>query len=96
MDEVVFEIIDKTNRKIRLTKKQWSHITMKHPDLAGKEEEIKQDLENPDLIAQHKFDENMRNYYKYTKKEKAYLLVAVKYLNGEGFVITSYYMRNIK
>ena len=39
--EHIFEVIDKTGRKIRLTKKQWSHITTKHPDLSGKEEEIK-------------------------------------------------------
>ena len=96
MDEIVFEIIDKTNRKIRLTKRQWSHITVKHPDLTGKEEEIKQALEKPDKITQHKFDENMGNYHKYNKNEKVYLLIAVKYLNGKGFIVTSFYTQQLK
>ncbi len=92
----VFEVTDKTGRKIRLTRKQWSHITTKHPDLSNKEEEVKKVLEKPDLMLPHKFDEDARNYYKYNKNEKAYLLVSVKYLNGNGFIITSFYTQNIK
>jgi hypothetical protein len=92
----IFEIIDKTGRKIRLTKRQWIHIITKHPDLFEKEEKIKETLEKPEIILMHKFDRNTRNYCKYDKNEKAYLLVAVRYLNGEGFVITSFYTRKIK
>jgi hypothetical protein len=92
----VFEVLDKTKRRVRLTKEQWTHITTKHPDLEGKEEEIKRTLEKPDLILPHKFDENAGNYYKYNKKEKAYLLISVRYLNNKGFVITSFYTRHIK
>ena len=29
----VFEIIDKSGRKIRLTDKQWSHIRQDHPEI---------------------------------------------------------------
>lgn len=94
--DYVFEIIDKTGRKIRLTKKQWSHITKKHSDLSGKEEQIKRILKKPDLVLLHKFDENMGNYYKYNKKEKVYLLIVVKYLNGEGFIVTAFYTQQIK
>ena len=92
----IFEISDKTARKIKLTKRQWAHITTKHPNMSGKEEEIKKALENPDTILPHKFDENAGNYYKYNKKEKAYLFVSAKYLNGDGFVITSFYTQHIK
>lgn len=92
----IFEIRDKTGRKIRLTKKQWAHITTKHPDLSGKEENIKRALERPDVIIPHKFDRNAGNYYRYDKNEDAYLFVAVKYLNGTGFVITAFYTQQIK
>ena len=34
-------------------------------------------LEKPDLVQPHKFDENMKNYYKYDKNEKMHLFVAV-------------------
>jgi len=94
--ECIFEVIDKSGRKIRLTEKQWNHIIKKHPDLSGKEEEIKEVLKRPDIILSHKFDDNSRNYYHYDKKEKGYLFVAVKYLNGDGFVITSFYTHHIK
>ncbi len=92
----VFEVTDKSGRKIRLTKERWSHITTKHPDIAGKEDDIKGLLEKPDLILHHEFNDNMRNYYKYDKQEKAYLLVSVKYLNGKGFVATAFYTTKIR
>lgn len=92
----VFEVTDKTGRKIHLTKERWSHITIKHPDMANKLEEIKEALIKPTLIIQHKFDDSMRNYCKYYKYEKCYLLVSVKYLNGEGYVATSFMTRKIR
>ena len=94
--DYIFEITDKTGRVIRLTKRQWSHIIIKHPDLSEKDQEIQQVLEKPDLILPHKFDDSMGNYCKYDKKEKAYLFTAVKYLNGEGFVVTAFYTQQIK
>ena len=92
----VFETTDKTGRKIRLTKRQWDHITEKHSDMVGKEEEIKKALIKPDAIIPHKFDDMSRNYYLHNKNEKAYLLVSVRYLNGEGFVITAFYTQSIR
>src|SRR3989344_925484 len=92
----VFEIIDKTGRKIHLTNERWRHIIIKHPDIAGKAEEVKRLLEKPDLTTPHKFDDNMKNYYKYNKKDKNYLLVSVKYLNGDGFVATAFYTTKIR
>ncbi len=96
MNSYIFVVVDKTGRKIRLTKRQWNHITTKHSDLSGKEEEIKRVLEKPDLILQHKFDKNSRYYYKYNKNDKAYLFIAVRYLNGDGFIITAFYTQKIK
>jgi hypothetical protein len=92
----VFEVNDKTRRKIKLRKRQWGHITEKHPDMSGKEEEIKRVLEKPDIILPHKFDENAGNYYKYDKKERAYFFVSVRYLNGDGFIITAFYTQHIR
>ena len=36
---MIFEIIDKTGRKIKLTKEQWKHIKREHPEI--EEDEIK-------------------------------------------------------
>jgi len=39
-----------------------------------------------------------RFYYRYYKDRKTakYLLIIVKYLNGQGFIITSFYTDKIK
>jgi len=38
----------------------------------------------------------VRFYYKFYKNLSKYLLVSVKYLNGEGFVITAFYTSKIE
>ena len=91
--DFVFEIIDKTGRKIHLSKERWNHITIKHPYISDRLEDIKNALINPNFIIQHKFDRTMKNYYFYYKLEKYYLLVSVKYLNGEGFIATAFLTR---
>jgi|SRR3989338_1242109 len=96
--EFIFEIIDKTDRKIRLTKKQWTHITFPsspHAYMTNYLEYIKQTLINPNKIVSSLYDEMKANYYKYYKEKGKHLRVAVKYINGEGFVITSYFVKNI-
>ena len=97
--ENVFEITDKTKRKIRLTKERWKHITSPsslHPYMTNYLEEVKQTLLNPDIIVLNKFDEKKMNYYKYIRERSEYLLVGVKYLNGEGFVTTAFMTRKVK
>ena len=90
----IFEIIDKSGRKIRLTKERWEHI-LKHKGMEQRLDDIKETLVNPTAISRHKYDENRRNYYLYYKGRKRYLLVAVKYLNGNGYVSTSFIARKI-
>jgi len=95
----VFKIKDKTNREIRLTKERWSHINEEHPEIAQHIEDIKETLKTPFKIISYNDDENVKYYYKYLKNRKPtakYLLLIVKYLNGEGFIITAYFVKNIK
>ena len=97
--EFVFEVVDKTGRKIRLTKRQWRETTIKHPSMAAYLEEIRETLIRPDAISNYSRDESIKYYYKYFKHIKSrnkYLLVIVKYLNCEGFIIKSYFERRIK
>lgn len=91
----IFEIIDKSGRKIHLTKERWSHINTKHSDMTDKIDEIINTLTKSTVIESHKFDDTMRNYYEYYKSEKCYLHVSVKYLNGNGFVATAFLTKKI-
>jgi hypothetical protein len=91
----VFEIKDKTGRTIYLTKERWAHI-QKHPEMSDQAEQVKDTLRYPDKIMPFSYDAAVSFYYRYYKEKKQYLFISVKYLNGEGFVITSFYTDKIK
>ncbi len=92
----IFEINDKTGRKIRLTKERWTHILKYHPYLSNNIEEIKEALTKPLIIVQSKDDETKHHYYKSIRNMQGYLLVSVKYLNGEGFIPTAFWTSKIR
>ena len=94
----IFEVEDKSGRKIHLSDERWKHLNQDHPEVAPYLEDIKETLKNPLKITTYEFDENVKYYHKYFKEreEAKYLLVIVKYLNEHGFIITAYFVRNIK
>jgi len=93
----LFVVKDSTGREIHLTKERWKHI-QKHPSMHNQEENIQNTITNSTTM---RYDENRINvlyFYKEFKERDAserYLLVAVKYLNGKGFVITSFFTNKI-
>jgi len=92
--DILFEVVDKTRRKIRLTDTQWSHIRIRHSDVT--EFKIQETIEKPQRII--KEEDNIiivYRYYKHRKEPEKYLKVMIKYLNGDGYVITSYFVRNM-
>ena len=91
----IFKIKDKTDRGIYLTNERWKHI-QKHPAMSDKLENIKETLQNPNTIESFEFDLKVKFYYRYYKERKEYLFVSVKYLNGNGFIITSFFTDKIK
>jgi len=56
-------------------------------------EEIKETVKGPNKVTISEIDKDVRYYYrgyKNLKKPNRYILVIIKYLNGEGFVISAY------
>ena len=93
----IFEITDKTGKKIRLTKKQWAHMMKRHSYMEKYLEEIKETLKVPDKIRVYDYSKGYYyKSYKYLKTPNYFILVVVKYLNGDGFVITAYLEERIK
>ena len=88
-----FEITDKTGRKIHLSSERWEHIC-EHKGMDKYLEEIKETLNYPMKIVQHKEGElyDYYNYYKHRKSKNKFLKVVVKYLNGDGFVLSAYFV----
>ena len=95
--EIIFEVIDKTGRNIYLTKERYKHI-LRHPGMHDQIENIKSTIENPITIRHYEEGRNVKYFYKEFKnntKTERYLLVSVKYLNGHGFIITSFFTNKI-
>ena len=90
----IFEIVDKTGRRVHLSNERWRHIRIDHPDI--RETEIILSLQKPIKI----IDKGKNKYFcyqnfKYKKSPATFLRVIVKYLNGLGYVITAYFVKDI-
>lgn len=94
---LIFEVNNKSGRKIHLSNERWAHINQEHPEIAPHLEDIKDALINPLKVVQYEYDKGIHYHYKYFKRRRPeYLLIIVKYLNNHGFIITAYFVRNIK
>ena len=77
-----------------MTDYAWTHIMKKHPMMFKYFEEMQHTLRNPTVITTSIIDESVHYYYLYLKNKEGsnkYLFISVKYLNGEGYVISSYF-----
>ena len=95
---IIFEIIDRLGRKIRLTKERSIHI-IERSEMAGQEERIRETLVNPDLIKGSVSDNSVLIYYRHyldTPVTEKYLVVIEKVFNTEGVILTSYFTDRIK
>ena len=83
MDDVHFEVTSKLGKQIRVTKSRWSLIVRtKHPEIAGKEAEIKLTLAEPNEVRRSRSDNSVYLYY--MKRGRLWLAVVVKHRNGDG------------
>lgn len=95
---IIFEVRSRLDRKVRLTRAQWNHITVRHREIEGQERKIAMTLQDPDFVLYSKGDDN-HQYHKVfseTPVTGKYLLVVAKHLNDEGFIITAFFIGRIK
>ncbi len=73
-----------------MSKSYWDYIvSVKHPSMRGLEESIKNSLTEPIEIRTSKRDRSVHLHYgKFDAK--LFVCTVVKFLNGDGFVITAY------
>ncbi len=88
----VFELTDRSGKMIHLSDERWKHI-LKHPEMRDKLilDLIKETILDADKTILDMYDHGVHVYFKYYKDRKQFLFVSVKYLNGEGYIITSFY-----
>lgn len=90
-----FEIKSILGKIIRTTRDHWGLITnLKHPEIKGKEIEVKKCLFDPLEVRKSSEEANVFLYY--SQHGKYYICVVVRHLNGDGFIITSYITDKIK
>ena len=94
----LFEVLSPLNKRIRLTKTQWDQITLKHREMKNQESRLRQTLIDPDFVLYSQSDENYQYHRFFTEPlaSEKHLLVVVKHLNGDGFVITAFFLSKVR
>jgi hypothetical protein len=93
--ERLFEVASKLERRIRVSKSYWDYIVnVKHPSMRGLEESVRSSLTGLVEIRRSRRDRSVHLYYGRFEGELLVCTV-VKFLNGDGFVITAYLTRRM-
>lgn len=96
VEDLLFEVSDILGRKIRTTKNYWKKIKeIKHTELRFGIPEVKKTLKNPDEVRTSVTDTTILLYAKEVEKYDI-IIVAVKILNGNGFLVTAYQTKKYK
>ena len=89
-EELLFEVTTPLGFPVRVTQAYWEIIvSIKHPVMAGHEEEVKHTLEMPSEIRLSKNDPAVHLFYR-TERSERWVCAVAKRLNDEGFLITAY------
>jgi len=95
-DEIV--LTDHTGRHIRLTAERRLHI-LEHPEMADPLERLIETIKTPETVMATAADETVHVYHRYyetTPVTSKFLLVAVKLLEDDAFVLTAFFSRREK
>ena len=98
MAEQTRRIIDYTDRTVRLTDERLGHIH-EHPEMVGQERRIREVLQKPDVVLTSHKDPSVHVYYRHYARGPVgskNLMVAVKILEEDAFVITAFFTDEVK
>lgn len=78
-EDLLFEVTTPLGFRVRVTHAYWNLIvTIKHPVMAGREEDVKRTLEQPDEIRQSKSDKDVYLFIKRNGKSAGSMLFPSK------------------
>lgn len=90
--------VDHEGRAIRLTNERWQHI-INHAEMLDQRNRIVETLTEPDHVIATIADNNIyvyQRFYQQTPVTSKYLLIAVKILEDDAFIVTAFYSRKAK
>ena len=99
MSGIVLDITSEIGKRVVLTRSRYNHICQRHPEVFGVIEKMVETLVSPQTIRRSTYDEAVWLFYRFfetTPVTEKYLMVAVRILNNEGFVVTSYFTDRVK
>jgi hypothetical protein len=95
-----FEVFtDHEGRAIRLTDERWAHVLEQHGELQTQRDRIAETLADPDQVMATKADEKVHIYHRFyeqTPVTRKYLLVVVKILEGDAYVLTAHFRNQLR
>lgn len=98
MNDDTMILIDHNGREIRLTAERRDHI-LEHPEMAEQFERIQETVKTPESVIATTADDTVHVYHRYyetTPVTSKFLLVAVKVLEDDAFVLTAFFSRREK
>jgi len=95
---VLFEVKSYDSKRVKLTRVQWLHIVFFHPEVESEQGKIEKALKEPEIVVEGATSDTKVCYrmFKATPVSRKYLAVVVKELDGEGFIMTSYFTERIR
>ncbi|OGX04615.1 MAG: hypothetical protein A3G87_08230 [Omnitrophica bacterium RIFCSPLOWO2_12_FULL_50_11] len=94
--DLLFEVMTPLRFRVEVSRSYWKLITsVKHPVMAGHENDVKNTLQHPEQIRQSKTDSSVYLFYKAYRKGR-WVCAVSKRNNREGFLITAYPTDSIK
>ncbi len=92
-DDDLIILIDHIGRSIRLTRERRAHI-LEHPEMTGQLERLRETLAQPEVVIATTADASVHVYHRHyaeTPVTSKFLLVAVKWMNTDAFVLTAFF-----
>jgi hypothetical protein len=88
--DILIEATTPLGFTVRVTWAYWQVITtIKHPAMAGCEDEVRLTLEKPEEIRRSRNDENVYLFYR-TRRPGRWVCAASRRTDADGFPITTY------
>lgn len=94
----VLRAVSKMGNVVSLSDDRWRHV-LDHPEMKGQLDRIKKTVVDPYEIRESTHDPSVLMFYRLyenTPVTEKYLLVIVRIMNEEGFIVTAFYTDRLK
>lgn len=89
--ELLFEASSPVGFRVRVSVERWNMIiSIKHPAIASRQEDVRAALETPDEVRRSRSDPAVYLFYKLERLKRWVCAVAKREDNDSGFLITAY------